>query len=359
MSAAPHILAVATQGAGGDDEARLRALLSELGAAFFPFDPARKRASGWALARRIRRERPDLVVMEGTGLAGGLALLAGRAGGTPYVVSSGDAVGPYVRSKRPALGVAFSVYERALCRGAAGFVGWTPYLTGRALSFGAGRGVTAPGWAPFERTPAEAARARAEVRARYGIAPDALVVGMVGSLSWNARLAFCYGADVVRAVRRSARPDVVALVVGDGTGLGPLREIAGDDGRVVLPGRVARDEVPDVLAAMDVGSLPQSVDGVGAFRYTTKLSEYLAAGLPVVTTQTPAAYDLGDGWAWRVPGDAPWHADYAGALGAWLDGLTAEAVAAKRAAVPPAPAAFDRAVQVRRVTEFVHDLLAR
>ena len=50
--------------------------------------------------------------------------------------------------------------------------------------------------------------------------------------------------------------------------------------------------MPNHLAAFDLASLPQSVDGVGSFRYTTKLSEYLAAGLPIVTGQIPAAYDL-------------------------------------------------------------------
>jgi hypothetical protein len=49
-----------------------------------------------------------------------------------------------------------------------------------------------------------------------------------------------------------------------------------------------------------------SVDQVGSFRYTTKLSKYLAFGLPVITGQIPLAYDLDDGWIWRLAGDAPW-----------------------------------------------------
>ena len=43
----------------------------------------------------------------------------------------------------------------------------------------------------------------------------------------------------------------------------------------------------EFLAAFDLASLPQSVDRVGSFRYSTKLSEYLAAGLPIVTSQIP------------------------------------------------------------------------
>jgi len=41
------------------------------------------------------------------------------------------------------------------------------------------------------------------------------------------------------------------------------------------------------------------VDRTGGFRFTTKVSEYLDAGLPVVTSQIPMGYDLNGGWAWR------------------------------------------------------------
>ena len=134
------MLGFATQGSGGDDEARLRALLEPLNAEILPFD---RRAKAAELPRRLgglRTERPDLVVMEGTGGAGGLALLLGRLGyGIPYVVSSGDAVGPFVTAQSRLAGPVFGLYERWLCRLSAGFIGWSPYLTGRALTFGARR----------------------------------------------------------------------------------------------------------------------------------------------------------------------------------------------------------------------------
>jgi len=109
---------------------------------------------------------------------------------------------------------------------------------------------------------------------------------------------------------------------------------------------------------MDLASLPQSCDGVGSFRYSTKLSEYLAAGLPVATGQIPAAYDLDTGWAWRLPGDAPWDKRYIEALARLLDGVTAGALEARRNAIPVATTEFDREAQIRRVTAFLSDLLA-
>jgi len=99
------------------------------------------------------------------------------------------------------------------------------------------------------------------------------------------------------------------------------------------------------------------VDRVGSFRYTTKLSEYLAAGLPVVTGQIPLAYDLGDDWLWRLPGNAPWDEKYVHAMSELMTKLTPAELQAKRSAVPRNLPEFDRASQVNRVTGFVNDLL--
>ena len=98
----PSILAVATQGTGGDDETRLLGLLAGFRPEVFAFDRHRKWRSLRQLIKSIFQLRPDLVVMEGTGLGGGLGLLLGRwLAGIPYVVSSGDAVGPFVARLRP------------------------------------------------------------------------------------------------------------------------------------------------------------------------------------------------------------------------------------------------------------------
>jgi glycosyltransferase involved in cell wall biosynthesis len=150
-------------------------------------------------------------------------------------------------------------------------------------------------------------------------------------------------------------------LVGDGTGKSKLENLAADrHGRTVLfTGRVPQAEIPDYLAAMDIGSLPQSVDGVGSFRFTTKISEYLVAGLPLVTGEVPMGYDLDDGWIWRLPGNAPWHDSYIHELAKLLDRLTPAELAEKRAAVPADHPAFDRDRQIQRVTAFISALIAQ
>jgi glycosyltransferase involved in cell wall biosynthesis len=345
----------ATQGTGSGDEMRIHALLDELEPTVYAFDRRAKRRSAMRLLARLRRERPDLVVMEGTGLGGGLALLAARAlQGTPYVVSTGDAVGPFLDGSRRGLGLPFGLYERALLRFSAGVVGWSPYIVGRALTFGAPRAVTAAGWAPSVRS-----RARPDLRARQrlDLPTDALVFGLVGSLAWNRRYGYCYGLELVRALRTTTRGDLRVLVVGGGEGLDVLKREGAGDERLLLPGRVPREVVPDVLAAMDVASLPQSIDRVGSFRYSTKLSEYLAAGLPVVTGQIPAAYDLDEGWLWRLSGDAPWDERYLAALGELMASVTRDDVEQRRRRVPRSLEIFDEHRQRRRVTAFVTDIV--
>jgi glycosyltransferase involved in cell wall biosynthesis len=354
----PQIICFATQGQGHIEDQRIRALLDGVGAEPFAFDRAHKLRSAWGLTKAILAGRPPLVVMEGTGTAGGLVLLLAHALlGTSYVVSSGDAVGPFLGLRSRLLGALGTCYERALCRCCAGFVGWTPYLVGRAMTFGAPRAMTAPGWTRGE--PSDGARAR--IRGELGIPEAAIVVGLAGSLHWNDRVGYVYGAELVQAVCRSSREDLVACIVGDGDGLARLRELAGDQlgKRVLLPGRVAPEQVPDYLAAFDAGSLSQSVDPVGSFRYTTKLSEYLAVGLPVITGEVPLAYDLDAGYLWRLPGAAPWSATYIDALTALLQRLDrAELESRREAAGAAGGELFDRSVQQRRMSAFVEDILA-
>jgi hypothetical protein len=353
----PRVVCFATQGSGHGDERRIRDLLDDVGATTLQFDRERKARSGWGILRTLLSDRPDLVVMEGTGVAGGLAVMLARlVAGIPYVVSSGDAVGPYIGLQRRRLAPIAGLYERLLCRLSAGFIGWSPYLVGRALTLGAPRAMTAAGWSG-PASPGE----RGQRREELGIAGDAIVFGLVGSLEWNPRHDYCYGLELVRAVLDAERPDVCALIVGDGSGLERLREIAGPElgKRVLLPGRVPHDQVAGYLAALDAASLPQSVDAVGSFRYTTKISEYLGAGLPVVTGQIPLAYDLDGGWVWRLRGEAPWDPRYVGELAELMRTVTTSELEERRTAVPAALPEFDRERQRRAVGEFVVDVALR
>ncbi len=357
-----RLLGIATQGGGGD-EARLRDLLAAFDMRMIsfhrgtPVDRLRQVAS---IAGQLVRARPDLVVMEGTGVAGGIALLLARVWGrVPYVVSTGDAVGPFVGAQRPELEPVFGAYERLLYRLSAGVIGWTPYIAGRALTFGSPRAVTVPGWSRLVLGDADRGIHRRELRAALGIPEGAIVVGICGSIDWNQRRGYCYGSELVAAAHGVTRPDVHVLVVGGGTGLERLQRSAGDllGSRVHLVGRVPAEDVARHLAAMDVGSLPQSRDRLGSFRYSTKLPEYLGAGLPVVTGRLPLAYDLDEGWLWRLPGRAPWSPVYVDALTGLLNSLSHEQIQTRRRAIARSLPLFDRDAQLARVTAFLTEII--
>jgi len=352
----PRIVCFATQGSGSRDEDRIRQLLDPLDPHVVDFRRGQRIRNALALLLGIRARDPDIVVMEGTGISGGMVLLLLRIlFGTPYIVSSGDAVAPFIRIRSRAAGIVGGVYERALYRLSGGFIGWSPYLVGRALTFGAPRSMTAPNWS--ELSAGEGGHA---IRRRLGIPEEALVFGIVGSLNWSTRYRYCYGCELVRAAMTFERDDLRILIVGDGDGRERLIEMAGTHaGRSILfPGPVPRAQVGAYLDAMDVASLPQSVDGVGAFRYTTKISEYLAASLPIVTGELPLAYDLDDGYLWRLPGDAPWDEQYLSALAHLMTTVTREELASRRPSAAHAEL-FDAERQRHQVSAFVLDVLDR
>jgi hypothetical protein len=305
----------------------------------------------------IRRRRPAVAVMEGTGVAGGLAVLMARLLlNTPYVVSSGDAVAEFVSRERVWIRPIARVYERMLYRNSSAVIGWSPYIVGRAITMGATRAATAAHWATGRVSPL----ARQEVRRRLGIPEHAIVFGLVGSLNPSRGSDWCYGVELIRALRATDRPDLRVLIVGDGKGRARLEALAGDElgRRVLLAGACEPDQVLNHLAAMDIGSLPQTRDPVGALRYTTKLSEYVEAGLPVVTGQIPLAYDLGDGWMWRLPGLVPWEERYIDGLAALMESVSTADIEERRALVPRRPVLFDRETQCNRVAALIADVVA-
>lgn len=354
------ILVFATKGAGSNEEARILKLLQNFSVEIVPFDRSHKFKSFIHIIQQGLQIQASLVVMEGTGVLGGIAcLFLSWFFKIPYVFSSGDAIAPFIGLNYPLLVPIAHIYEQILCRFCAGFIGWTPYLVGRALTFGSPKGLTAAGWAYFPRTIEELADRRITIRKQLGIPEDAMVFGILGSIAWTKSVGYCYGYELVKAFQKINRQDVVILVVGDGTGLAHLKELAGEDlgKQIFMPGNVPFEQVLDYMAAMDLASLPQSVDQVGSFRYTTKVSEYVAAKLPVITSQIPMAYDILGDWVWRLPGAKPWDDTYIDALAGLMATITDETISIKKKAIPTQLLDFDLEAQIVRVTNFISEII--
>ena len=302
-------------------------------------DRSLSRLQGMRQVRKaLGREAWDLVYLEGTGITGGWPCIQeARRRGLRYIVSSGDPVGSYFHIvKGPLWGVMFGIYEKQLYRHCAGFVGWTPYLTGVAMKMGAPRALTVEGAVDLELFRSYDSNGRKEVKERYGLDPDHLVCGVVGSITWTERQQYCYGLELVRMLRYTERSDLSVLIVGDGDGLSRLQQLVSSDckGRVVFTGRVAEREVVDVLNAMDVGFITQTLDRLGRYRLTTKLPEYLAAGLPVAMSPIPGYFDYAQTAGWALPPHHPASDRFHRETAAWIDGLCWQEVDERRQKAP-------------------------
>ena len=359
-----QILCVNTHGAGGQDERRIRQLTTGLDAdlTFYNIDRAQSYpAAVSALWKVVSARRWDLIYQEGTGIAGGLNLIrAARTRGQKFIVSSGDPIaGFFSVTKGPAVGAVFRQYEQALYRSCAGFVGWTPYLTGAALTMGAKRAVTVEGAVDLEIFKAYSAAERKAAKESYGIDASHLVCGVVGSLRWTPRQSYCYGLELVEMLKLLKRTDVSVLIVGDGTGKKMLEERvpATLRSRVVFTGRLPEAEVVHAMNAMDIGFITQTLDALGNFRLTTKLPEYLACGLPIAMSPVPGFFDYTAAAGWALPARHPASAEFHQSCAAWLDGLCHDEREEKaREARPIACERFDYENLARRFHLFVNSL---
>jgi glycosyltransferase involved in cell wall biosynthesis len=361
----PSLLCINTGGIGDLHGLRMRRLTQDLDAdcTYVDLDRSRSRLDNARHVRSILRDGPwDLVYMESTGIGGGLPLIqAAQRSAQRYVVSSGDPIGGFFRVVNgPVHGFAFEQYEKWLYRSSAGFIGWTPYLTGAALKMGAPRAVTVEGAVDTSIFASRSTPERRALKQRYGLNPDHLVAGVVGSLKWTPRQSYCYGLELARMLPYVQREDLSILIVGDGDGRSRIEAAVPQAwrDRVVFTGRVPEAEVVDTLNAMDIGFITQTMDELGSFRLTTKLPEYLAAGLPVAMSPIPGFFDYARDAGWALPAHHPADDAFHRACGHWINEITRDDVAERRARAPEiARSVFDYSVVRPRFTAFIHDVM--
>jgi glycosyltransferase involved in cell wall biosynthesis len=127
----------------------------------------------------------------------------------------------------------------------------------------------------------------ADVRSQLGIPADAPLIGTVGVLRPQKALDL-----LIRSSLPLLRelPDLRLLIIGAGPEQAALEQLARSNGvedRVLLPG--FRDDVPDVLASLDVAASSSVFEGS-----PLAVMEYMEAGLPVVATRVGGVPDLID-----------------------------------------------------------------
>lgn len=233
--------------------------------------------AGWRVAAWLRRN-PDVdFIYERYSLFMFATVRLARRRGVPVILEVNDSA--IVERVRPLWFQRLAMaIERRVFRDADGLVFVSSLFRDRARE-------AHPDMAPAIVTPNAADIAkfsfsreqRDAARARLGLEGH-VVCGYLGAfVPWHAIDAFVHRI----ADRLADAPWLKLLLVGDGATFPALRafvEARGLSGQVVLTGRVAHDEVPGLLAAMDMAILPNA----GDYTSPVKLFEFMACAVPPV-----------------------------------------------------------------------------
>ena len=132
-----------------------------------------------------------------------------------------------------------------------------------------------------------------QLAAGLGIGPDELVVGYIST--FTAYEGIRYLIEAVAALRARGRR-LRLLLVGDGRDREALVKLAHrlglDDGTLVMPGRVAHDDVQAWYSIIDVFVVPRTADRVSALVTPLKPFEAMAMERPLVVSDVPPLREI-------------------------------------------------------------------
>jgi len=248
-----------------------------------PIGPATDLAALRRLTALLRARRFD-VVHTHTAKAGAVGRLAARRAGVGRIVHTYHGF-PFHEFQSPVRRGAYVALERRLGR-----------ITDLALAVGSGvaveavrRGLIPPdrirtiGVAVDQPSPLAADPvARRRARRALGLPPDVIVVGAVGRLAYQKA-----PEDFLAALRALRRPGVVGVWVGGGELAGRMARLAAAQPQVPVLFTGERDDVPALLPAFDVFTLPSRYEGL-----PTVVVEAMLSGVPVAATAVNAVGDL-------------------------------------------------------------------
>ncbi len=251
-----------------------------------PIHPVKDWSAYRQLRRRFATQRPDIVHTH-SGKAGILGRLAAAAAGVPIIVHTihGPSFGPFQGALPNWI---FRAAELRAARVTTHFVVVAEAMTRQYLHAGIG----APPqftriFSGFDLQPFLNAQNSRDLRARYGIAPDDLVVGKV------ARLFKLKGHDDLFAIAPEllkAEPRLKFLMVGSGPWEPRFKQTAAALGladRFVFTGLVPPERVPELIGIMDILVHTSRREGLARV-----LPQALAAGKPVIAFDCDGANEV-------------------------------------------------------------------
>lgn len=233
--------------------------------------------AGWRIASYLRRHRDVDLIYERYSLFLAAGVWLARRHGIPVILEVNDSA--TVERVRPlAMRGLATRLERWMFRHADGLVFVSSVFRDRvaAAHGGIAPSVVAPNAANLDKfsfTPEQ----REAGRSRWNLNGH-VVCGYLGAfVPWHAIDRFVYKISE----RLAEAPHLKLLLVGDGATFDAVQRHVAERGlaqRIVLTGRVAHDEVPSLLAAMDLAVLPSA----GDYTSPVKLFEFMACAVPPV-----------------------------------------------------------------------------
>ena len=244
----------------------------------------------WLAYRQLRSfflsERPD-VVHTHSGKAGVLGRLAAASAGVPIIIHTihGPSFGTF---QSRLANLIFLTAERRASRVTTHFVSVADAMTRQYLAAGIGKPEQYTRiLSGFDLVPFLSARNCPELRKRYGIEPDDVVIGKVArmfKLKGHDDL-FSIAPDLIRAC-----PKVKFLLVGSGPWETRFRQLARDmgiAGRFVFTGLIPPEQVAEWVGIMDILVHTSRREGLARV-----LPQALAAGKPVVAFDCDGASEI-------------------------------------------------------------------
>jgi glycosyltransferase involved in cell wall biosynthesis len=238
------------------------------------------------LAELFREQKPDIVHTH-SGKAGILGRLAARSAGVPIIVHTihGPSFGSF---QGPAANFLFRFAERRAGKVTTHFVAVADAMTRQYLAAGIGEpGQYTRIFSGFQLEPFLAAKNDADLRLRWNIGPDELVVGMI------ARLFKLKGHDdLIDAAPEllRANPRTRFLLVGDGNLRDRLERRVNEkrlSDRFIFAGLVPPSEIPGLIGIMDILVHLSRREGL-----PRALPQALAAGKPVLAYDCDGAREV-------------------------------------------------------------------
>jgi glycosyltransferase involved in cell wall biosynthesis len=239
-----------------------------------------------ALTNLFRRTRPTIVHTH-SGKAGILGRLAAARAGVPCIVHTihGPSFGPF---QGPLPNWLFRTAELRASRVTNHFVTVAHAMRDQYLAAGIGRPDQYTRiFSGFPLEPFLNSTDDPALRARYGIAPDDLVIGKI------ARLFKLKGHDDLFAIAPqllAAHPKIKFLIVGDGEWRGRFEQMARDSGfpqHLLFTGLIPPAAIPAHVGIMDLLVHLSTREGL-----PRALPQALAAGKPVVAYDCDGAGEI-------------------------------------------------------------------